>query len=96
MFDPTVYVALLSHPRRAGRAIAPQEDPIMGAPVHLSLHTSDRDAVDALNAAIRDEWEVVYASGNGPAEGYDRASLSRRLVEDGYLAAVVERPVRLP
>lgn len=93
---PTVYVALLSHPSRAGIAIAPQETPVMGAPIHLSLHTDDQAAVDALNQAMRAEWhEAGYAYSQGPATGWDRARLSRLMVEDGYLAAVVEREVSL-
>jgi hypothetical protein len=94
---PTVFVALLSHPERSGLAIAPQETPVMGAPLHLSLHTDDQSAVDALNAAMRAEWdEAGYTYSQGPAEEWDRARLSRLMVEDGYLAAVVERPVTLP
>lgn len=93
--NPTIAVAILSHPRRQGRAIAAQEPPIMGAPLHLSLHTSAEAAVDALHAAMQEEWNLVYAYGQGRAVRWERARLSRRMVEDGYLAAVVERPVAL-
>lgn len=91
----TVFLALLSHPARAGLAIAPQERPVMGAPLHLSMHTGDEAAVRALDAAMRAEWDERYAYAQGPASGWERARLSRRMVEDGYLAAVVEREVQL-
>ncbi len=91
---PTVFVAILSHPDRAGRTIAPQEGARRGMPLHLSLHTSDEAAVRALDAAMVAEWNDTNAPlGLGPAELWDRAARSRRMVEDGYLAAVVERPV---
>lgn len=93
--NPTIAVALLSHPRREGRAIAPQETPILGAPIHLSLHTSTEAAVRVLDEAMRAEWDLVYAHGLGPASEWQRHLLSRRMVEDGYLAAVVEREVSL-
>ncbi len=93
---PTVFVALLSHPARAGLAVGdPDLPPRMGAPIHLSLHTSDRAAVDALNAAMREEWDRQYAHNLGHSSEWERARLSRRLVEDGYLAAAIERPVAL-
>ncbi len=69
--------------------------PVMGAPLHLSLHTTVRAAADALEGAMREEWDDRYAYRMGPAEGWTRARLSRRMVEDGYLAAAVERPVEL-
>jgi hypothetical protein len=93
--NPTIAVAILSSPGRAGRAIAPQERPVLGAPLHLSLHTSPEAAVRALDAAMREEWNERYASHLGPAEDWQRDRLSRRMVEDGYLAAVVEREVAL-
>jgi hypothetical protein len=93
--NPTIAVALLSHPKRVGRAIAAQEPGILGAPLHLSLHTSTEAAVEALRVAMAEEWGNVYAYGLGPASEWDRARLSRRMVDDGYLAAVVEREVAL-
>jgi hypothetical protein len=67
----------------------------MGAPIHLSLHTTDQAAVDALHAALREEWDREFAYGLGSAEVWERAALSRAMVERGYLAAVIERPVEL-
>lgn len=93
--NPTIAVAILSHPARPGIAIAPQEIPKFGAPLHLSLHTSAEAAADALREAMRVEWGQVYEAHLGPADRWERSRLSRRMVEDGYLAAVVEREVAL-
>jgi hypothetical protein len=89
--QPTIYLAILSHPRRNGTAIGMAPTP--GAPLHLSLHTDDQEAVDALNAATLEEWNREY----GWRLGYewDRAARSRRMVEDGYVVAMIERPVQL-
>lgn len=94
--NATVYLAILSHPRRGGEAIGPEEiRPVPGAPLHLSLHTTATAAVAALRAAMAAEWEDTYAYGLGPATAWEPARLSRRMVGDGYLAAVIERPVSL-
>ncbi len=90
---PTVFVAILSHPKRLGRAIAPQERDRLGVPLHLSLHTTDEAAVRALDGAMVAEWNEALAIGLGSADRWDRAQRSRYMVERGYLAAVVERPV---
>jgi hypothetical protein len=93
--NPTIAVAMLSHPKRHSWAIAGQNGPTLGAPLHLSLHTSAEAAVDALRIAMAAEWDLVYAHGIGPASTWERAALSRRMVDDGYFAAVVEREVEL-
>lgn len=93
--NPTIAVAILSHPARPGIAIAPQEVPKFGAPLHLSLHTSAEAGVRALDEAMRVEWAKAYEAHLGPARLWERSRLSRRMVEDGYLAAVVEREVAL-
>lgn len=93
--NPTIAVAILSQPGRIGRAIAPQERGVLGAPLHLSLHTSTEAAVEALRVAMVEEWAEVYEAHLGPASEWQRERLSRRMVEDGYLAAVVEREVAL-
>jgi len=93
--NPTIAVAILSHPARPGAAIASQEPAKFGAPLHLSLHTSTEAAVEALRAAMIEEWAKVYEAHLGPAGRWERSRLSRRMVDDGYLAAVVEREVTL-
>lgn len=93
--NPTIAVAILSHPRRPGRAIAPEERPVLGAPLHLSLHTSTEAAAEALREALREEWDEEYAYALGDSSRWERAALSRRMVDDGYLAAVIEREVAL-
>lgn len=94
----TLFLAVLSHPRRYGRAVGdPEAPPVLGAPIHLSIHTTDQGAVDALREAMIAEWEEEFRHSCGPAESWivsgAWAGLSRTMVEHGYLAAAIERPV---
>lgn len=90
---PTLFVALLSHPDRYGATIG--DEARKGAPLHLTFHTTAEDAAAALETAMVAEWNLTQAAGLGGASRWDRALRSRRMVEAGYLAAVVERPVLL-
>lgn len=80
----TVYLALLTRTARGD-----------GQPIHLSLHTSEAGASDAVMRALTAEWDATLSSGLGPSSDWAEHRLLAEAERHGYTATVREQAVEL-
>jgi hypothetical protein len=99
---PTVFLALLTHQTGMGTVgLVEGSAAVSGRPLHLSLHTDREAAEEALEAAMRQEWDhpalghAGLSYSFGPSADWKPASLWREAHSQGYCGTVTEEPVEL-